>query len=141
VSRAEELKRGSWWLLCRDSGKMRKGVGVRSGDAWKRRGGPAWQAGRRRGPGGWQRCAPGENGPIRGRRGVARGPAGKERKRKMGRAQRNSKLFFLFKIFQLMKGIWIFKFARFLICFKNLIRIHLNFTLAYLELMTSRFNF
>jgi hypothetical protein len=72
---------------------------------------------------------------------VTRGPAGKERKRKMGRAQRNSKLFFLFKIFQLMKGIWIFKFARFLICFKNLIRIHLNFTLAYLELMTSRFNF
>jgi hypothetical protein len=101
VSRAEELKRGSWWLLCRDSGKNEEGSGglLRRRMEEKGGGGPAWQAGRRRGPGGWQRCAPGKNGPIRGRRGVTRGPAGKERKRKMGRAQRNSKLFFLFKIF------------------------------------------
>jgi hypothetical protein len=27
VSRAEELKRGSWWLLCRDSGKNEEGSG------------------------------------------------------------------------------------------------------------------
>jgi hypothetical protein len=141
VSRAEELKRGSWWLLCRDSGKNEEGSGGPLRRRMEEKGGSGMAGGEETGP--WRLAAvcPRRKWSDTWEKGVARGPAGKERKRKMGRAQRNSKLFFLFKIFQLMKGIWIFKFARFLICFKNLIRIHLNFTLAYLELMTSRFNF
>jgi hypothetical protein len=55
VSRAEELKRGSWWLLCRDSGKNEEGSGGPLRRRMEEKGGSGMAGGEETGP--WRLAA------------------------------------------------------------------------------------